>query len=305
MQRPQFAPRSSIYRVSTASLASIALVVAACATESVTAPEQGGAVIADLRPLAHVVTAQPRSIDVCKAASSPAGTYTFSATRAGNLNDGDVFVPAVSVTLPNAGGHDACATMYTRTQADSPSPDFPVVLTIVEEPAAGTILADITVVGSADTGPITDPAPVIDIANRTVSVAMNAFHDATVTFFNVAGRGCTYSQGWYKNPGASTLPAGDFALSGASYLTVLRTAPRGGNVYYVLAHQYIAASLNFAAGAGSAPAVDAALAGAAAYFSVATPANSLPAGYTKSQVNAWASTLDDYNNGLLGPAHCD
>ena len=101
------------------------------------------------------------------------------------------------------------------------------------------------------------------------------------------------------------LPAGNFYLSGQSWRSVLETAPQGGNAYYILAHQFIAASIN-AKSASTTTAVDAALAGAAAYFAKATPGNwSVNGTYSKSQLTDWADVLDAYNNGATGPGHCD
>lgn len=144
----------------------------------------------------------------------------------------------------------------------------------------------------------------------TNSVSFEGLHGARVTFHNVpvsppTSRGCTYTQGYYKNKGSSLLPAGNFYLSGQSWLAVLETAPQHGNPYYILAHQYIAAFLN-AKSASTTPAVDAALSASAAYFGVATPANwSANGAYSKDQLTGWAGTLGDYNEGKLGPGHCD
>jgi hypothetical protein len=117
--------------------------------------------------------------------------------------------------------------------------------------------------------------------------------------------GCTYTQCYYKNKGSGLLPAGSFYLSGQSWLAVLETAPKGGNAYYILAHQFIAASIN-AKSASTTTAVGAALTGAAAYFAKATPENwSVNGTYSKSQLTDWADVLDAYNNGATGPGHCD
>ena len=82
------------------------------------------------------------------------------------------------------------------------------------------------------------------------------------------------------------------------------TAPKGGNAYYQLAHQWIAAKLNVLNGAGTTPAVDAALAYGEDFFT-----NNLPDGNFKGKagkdVRAYASTLGAYNEGDIGPGHCD
>jgi hypothetical protein len=87
---------------------------------------------------------------------------------------------------------------------------------------------------------------------------------------------------------------------------VLQTNPSGGNAYFILAHQYIAARLNQANGASNTPAVDAAMAGALAFFSnSANTGNPAPAKSVRGPLLDFAGTLDHYNNGLIGPGHCD
>lgn len=148
--------------------------------------------------------------------------------------------------------------------------------------------------------------PVSNIVGSS-EVSFEGSHGAVVVFHNVpvpAGDGCTYTQGWYKNQGKDQLPAGNFYLSGDSWLTVLQTPPKG-NAYYLLAEQFIPASVN-AQSASTPPTVTAALSAAATYFGVATPANwSAGGSYTKDQLIGWAGTLGSYNEGSVGPGHCD
>ena len=139
-------------------------------------------------------------------------------------------------------------------------------------------------------------------------VSFEGGHGAIVTFHNVpvtTSTGCTYTQGYYKNKGASLLPAGNFYASGQTYLGVLQTAPKGGNAYYMLAHQFIAATLN-AKSASVPAAVQTALAQSGAYFATAgvTPAAPYTATYTKDKLTSWAELLGRYNEGLTGPQHC-
>ena len=144
----------------------------------------------------------------------------------------------------------------------------------------------------------------------TSSVSFEGVHGANVVFHNVpvtppTSSGCTYTQGYYKNKGSGLLPGGNFFLSGQTWLSVLETPPTQGNAYYILAHQYIAAVMN--AKSASVPAnVAAAIASATTYFGKATPASwSAGGAYTKDQLTGWADLLDAYNNGRLGPGHCD
>jgi hypothetical protein len=130
------------------------------------------------------------------------------------------------------------------------------------------------------------------------------------------GGGCTLTQGYWKTHSAigpapyddawlniGPLGAGEtFFLSGQTYYQVLWTSP-AGNAYYNLAHQYIAAELNVLNGASTTPAVDAALASAETFFTYNMPTTTLSRSVRTNVLN-WAATLDQYNNGLIGPGHC-
>lgn len=129
------------------------------------------------------------------------------------------------------------------------------------------------------------------------------------------GGGCTLTPGYWKTHSIYGPASYDeiwaligedtpFFLSDQSYYDVLWTAPRG-NAYYILAHAYIAAELNFLNGADSTAAQDA-FDAATALFDVYTPAD--VAGLKGAAKHAWtnlATILDNYNNGLIGPGHCE
>ncbi len=128
--------------------------------------------------------------------------------------------------------------------------------------------------------------------------------------------GCTLTPGYWKthsdygpapydeawallSDGADTI----FFSSGQSYYAVLWT-PVSGNVYYILAHAWIAAKLNLLNGAdGSAIATT--LTNAEAVLASYTPASLAKVkGAARIQITSLAQLLDDYNNGLTGPGHC-
>jgi hypothetical protein len=94
-----------------------------------------------------------------------------------------------------------------------------------------------------------------------------------------------------------------FYSSGQSYYSVLWTAPKGGNAYYILAHQYIAALLNIRSGAATTPAVVTALNFAQTFFTSNSPTTNLSKTVRQDAVSA-AGTLGSYNEGLIGPGHC-
>lgn len=126
------------------------------------------------------------------------------------------------------------------------------------------------------------------------------------------GAGCTLTPGYWKthsingpapyDPTWNGQEGNPFFLSGQTWYSALWTEPKG-NPYYILAHAYIAAVLNVQNGATTTPAVDAALASARTIFTT------YQASYDWSKVLKFdlvslASTLDQYNNGLVGPGHC-
>ena len=126
--------------------------------------------------------------------------------------------------------------------------------------------------------------------------------------------GCSLTQGYWKTHSkygpapydATWALIGEdtpFFISGKTWYQVINQPPAGGNAYYILAHQYIAARLNIAAGTGSTAAVNAALAGANTFFGLYTPSSTLSA-TVRAQAIAYAGTLADYNEGDIGPGHC-
>jgi hypothetical protein len=80
------------------------------------------------------------------------------------------------------------------------------------------------------------------------------------------------------------------------------------NAYYQAAHQYIAAALNVANGASSPNEVDDALAAGMDLFSTYSPDDIKDLrgdDELRKQFIAISETLDAYNNGEIGPGHCD
>ena len=129
--------------------------------------------------------------------------------------------------------------------------------------------------------------------------------------------GCTLTQGYWKTHSEygpapedlnwENLPGGlgadtEFFLSGQTWYEVFWTAPKKGNAYYILAHQYEAAVLNILNGASSTTEVDEAIAWAEDFFSTYTPTD-WPKGL-RGDVIENAGILGSYNEGDIGPGHC-
>lgn len=188
---------------------------------------------------------------------------------------------------------------------------LPVHVTVTEQvPPANWAFTAITHAYGAGL-PVTPDTPVIDLATRTIR-DVHASNDlgVQITFFNTytpPAPACTYTQGFWKTHQELWDESGEMVLwngalffnSGVTHAELFAMSVAGGNSYVKLAHQYMAARLNV--NLGGDPAIDAALAQAAAYFA-AHPAGST---YIKSAAwNALATVLDDYNNGITGPGHC-
>lgn len=118
---------------------------------------------------------------------------------------------------------------------------------------------------------------------------------------------CTYTQGYWKNhPEAwpvSSLKLGSVTYSKVELIAILKT-PVKGNGLVQLAHQLIAAKLNVAAGASDAD-IKAAINQADALIgSLVCP----PKGdgkFATNQTSSLNDKLDAFNNGKIGPGHCD
>ncbi len=130
--------------------------------------------------------------------------------------------------------------------------------------------------------------------------------------------GCTLSQGYWKTHSKYGPAPYDetwaqigedttFFLSGQSYYDVLWTNPKGGNAYYILAHQYIAAELNNLNEADFS-AAQAAFDAAKTLFNAYTPAQVAALkgnSAVRKQFIDLATTLENYSTGVIGPGHCD
>jgi hypothetical protein len=142
---------------------------------------------------------------------------------------------------------------------------------------------------------------------------------STLRCFHDVG-GCTYTQGYWKTHGPvptgnneyvwpqsvkdNGLTLGTVNYTAAQLLQILNK-PAAGNGILTLAHQLIAAKINIANGASTTPGVDNAIINADALIGnkVIPPVGT---GYLKpSATGALTTTLGQYNEGFIGPGHCD
>ena len=153
---------------------------------------------------------------------------------------------------------------------------------------------------------------------ETVSGSDSHSVSVEVTGCTTPPRSCTYTQGYWKTHSLQgPAPYDDgwqelgsleerttFFLAGQTWMEVFNTPPHG-RAYFILAHQYMAAKLNLLNGASSTTAVTAAITQAEAIFAANTPAALKANAALSAQAKSLASTLDKFNNGEIGPGHCD
>jgi hypothetical protein len=290
--------------------AALLLVAAACEQgQDPTSPA------ADDFEIAAVAVPEVAAYNLIACKEGPAGfNYSFTISSA----TGQVTFPAgTSFGLVD----DECKTVGVTTAGAQSA-------TVTESaPPAGTLFDKVevyrfTTTGTSQSGPPTLISTLFTPAATAFPIG-NDFGYVLV-FTNVAApsTGCTLTQGYWKTHNATFqggAPTDDtweligagaegttFYLSGKSYFQVMWT-PVGGNAYYNLAHQFIAATLNQLAGASVPANVATAMASANTLFNTYTPAqigalsgnNAL-----RKQFIALAGTLGSYNEGSEGPDHC-
>jgi hypothetical protein len=237
------------------------------------------------------------TVKVCKDTpdGSPVATFDFTVSGLVNATGGPFSLVDEGCTDAVTGGPSASAT-------------------ITETAEAGFVLDSVSVwFFSTATGLTTH--------NRTETdpvVTLTPFGNDVgwvVVYYNSPeepppGGGCTRTQGYWKthiegkkfdDTWNSVGGPGATFLHGVSYISALSTPPKGDG-WYILAKQYVAAILNQAAGANTSS-ITQTLADALALLTANAPGTLTDA--ENAQAVALAGTLDDYNNGDIGPGHCD
>lgn len=303
--------------------------LAACARESTVGP--GGDAPSQV-PARLIAPAAQGELWACKFSIDPVtrlpnGDITTAAITASITSGDGVLAPGVaggnSITIGyNAPGVPQCTKVWSGgTEA---------TVAVTETPGAGSAASFYRLARRAPGASFDDvyfESPALtppSVAPVTAAVAVTNGAGYEVWFKNVKadtpppGQGCTLTQGFWKTHsarGPAPYSSGWQALgvdeentlffnSGSSWYTVFWTAPRG-NAFYNLAHQYMAAKLNVLNGASSVPDVVAALAGAESLFSGLAAGSTTLTEAQRTDALAWASTLDAFNNGAIGPGHCD
>jgi hypothetical protein len=126
------------------------------------------------------------------------------------------------------------------------------------------------------------------------------------TLPGVGGNSCTYTQGYWRNHTdawpVTSLTLGTVTYQAAELMAILDN-PARGNGLVILAHQLIAAKLNIANGAD--PAAVQQTVGDADNMIGALVIPPLGNGYLPpGQTGDLNETLTEYNEGIIGPGHC-
>ena len=156
--------------------------------------------------------------------------------------------------------------------------------------------------------------PTVNTATLTLDDLSTIIDEWTVEVETPCDEGCSLTQGYWKTHSIyGPAPYDDtwaligentqfFGNVGTSWYQMLWLNPRGGNAYVILAKQYIAAVLNELNGADVS--IIAVTMGEAEYW---LNTYTFDYHFTKDEkaiMTALASTLDQYNRGLIGPGHC-
>lgn len=236
---------------------------------------------------------------VCKDGTGPATNFTYAVSVDGGAATNHTVALGTCVQVAN----------FPVT----PPQQFFHTVSVTETVPANWAISSIIVESNATNASLLQAVIAAPNATARLSHDWGLVFTFTNTFTPPPPSFCTLTLGYWKNHPEDWDAAGDntpflttdlFYNSGLSYLTILGTPPAKGNAYLILAHQFIAAMLNTGGGASGDASVDAALTGAATYFAGAAAGIPNPADPTRAQLIGWADTLDDFNNGEIGPGHC-
>lgn len=146
------------------------------------------------------------------------------------------------------------------------------------------------------------------VANPCAQLVMQA--EAEMAECGCPPKGCVRTQGYWSNKPGVIWPSGldrnaAFFSSGLSWQQIM-DSPTRGDAYLILAHQYVAAVLNRAAGASAPSGVQSVINAATAWFNGGVRLGQCTQGRCPLQ-RAWSGVLDAYNNGVYpgAPQHCD
>ena len=276
----------------------------ACSPDQSTSPTRANIA----RPVFDLTgNANAGSLEVCKNGTAASFTVTFS----GNFNNTQVtggITPAGGNAYTFSLTAGQCLIVYNRPVVAGVTLDPDVNATVVETAPVGGI----TFVSVATTTESGNPSSTNQGA-RSGTVTWNMFHDARVTFTNAPpSTGCTYTKGWYRNKGSSTVIAADGRTIGQAQQIFDATPGQPGNVTFQdnnellnLYQQLLAAINNLGGNLTAGPtAVDVAV--AAALAGTGGTGTTITTTLTQTQISDLIDVLSAFNEGeFTGWPHCD
>jgi hypothetical protein len=283
--------------VTPASAAAILFQNTETATVTPTVTLTGTATLTPTATLTETATVEPTETVTATETVEPTPTVTGTATV-----EPTETVTATATVTPTATLTNTATVTPTETVTATLTPTATLTATATVTGTA-TVEPTETVTGTATVEPTETVEPTgTPIPSETPATTPSP----TSTPIGTPGTAtCTYTQGYWKNhPEAwpvSTLTLGNESYSQEELLEILNTAPRG-DATIILAHQLIAAKLNLASGVS-----DEGLGATITYADLwltEHPVGSNPRWSERVVGILLADTLDEYNNGLLGPNHC-
>lgn len=246
-------------------------------------------------------------VELCKT-SNVGGDFDFDATGpAGTDTDPDI-------TIPDGGG-TVCVTVYTSALSRGINGDAETV-TITE--TNNTNLTSIDIIKYLATSVAYTPDEIDDSEDgTTATLRINDDMARRVTFTNTVPdeeTGCTYTKGWYRNNGSSTVIAVDGRTIAEAQAIFAATPGKpgtvtfGGNNTLLNLYQQLLAALNNLGGDANASdgpddvdqAIIDALAGTGGTGTAITTT------LTQDEMSDLIETLSDFNEGYYeGWPHCD
>jgi hypothetical protein len=257
--------------------------------------------------------AASKTVDICR---KDDGNWKYSG-EISVWNQGAVATQGLNISdcIENKIGSQPFVHRYCQSIVPSQTPS--------EIPPGTTQLTAIVYSYSFDAAPLTGTIrnnALLTIMNHSGSLGKPKGPNPKATYTGpippplcavVGGGDCVHSQGYWKSKPGVVWPApfdrnATFFNSGLTYQGILNNPP-GGNGYYILAIQYIAAVLNKANGAAVPSGVQTIINDATTFFT--TSGNAAAACPTNSSCGlqkTWGGILETYNTGTYpgGPAHC-
>jgi hypothetical protein len=247
-------------------------------------------------------TAEVGKIIICKT-GNVGGTFNFTSTPEGTTVGAALVNPATNVAI----GTGTCLEVANDNSLSGSGSH----VTVTELAAANTVqtIASCSFRGKNLDGSLN--APESCTYTNGGDLFINSFHGFVITYNNVFTPpviSCTYTKGWYRNKGASTITGVDGLSIGVEGAFFAATPKNTGSVSFVgsndllnLYQQLLAALEN--GGASGPAAVQTAISQAQAGTTVTGTV--LTTSLNQTQISALIVTLSSFNEGsLTGYPHC-